>query len=113
MDPEQSAEKLAVYPDGPVSVTLYAPASSVTWVPGASAPAKLSGESLAPPESRLKLAAVAVPPLSLTTCLMTISFAAWSLLVTVQVLVWPLAMEPEQSAEKLAVYPDGPVSVTL
>jgi hypothetical protein len=28
---------------------------------------------------------------------------ALSLLVTVQVLVWPLPMEPEQSAEKLAV----------
>ncbi len=72
-------------------------------MPGDSAPGKSSGVSLAPPESRVKLAAVAVPPLSLITCLMTISLPGLSSLVTVQVLVWPLAIVPEQYAEKLAV----------
>ena len=49
----------------------------------------------------VKLAAVAVPPLSLTTCLMTISFAAISSFVTVQVFVSPMPIEPTQSAERL------------
>jgi hypothetical protein len=35
--------------------------------------------------------------------LITISLAAWSLLVTVQVLVWPTAIVPVQSAEKLGL----------
>ena len=35
-----------------------------------------------------------------------------SSLVTVQVFVSPLAIEPVQSAEKLAAYPDGPDSET-
>jgi hypothetical protein len=39
------------------------------------------------------------PPLSLITCLITISLGAMSLLVTVQVLVSPIASEPVQSAE--------------
>jgi hypothetical protein len=75
----------------------------MTVVPGDSAPAKSSGESFVPPESSVKSAATAVPPLSLITCLITINVPALSSLVTVQVLVSPLAIEPEQSAEKPAV----------
>jgi hypothetical protein len=63
----------------------------------------LSGVSFEPPESRVKSAAVAVPPLLLMTCLMTMRLAATSSLVTVQVLVCPTAIEPEQAAEKLAL----------
>src|SRR5919106_1595918 len=83
------------------------------FVPGLSAPGKLSGVSLAPPESRVKFAATAVPPLSLTTCLITMSCGAMSSFVTVQVFVSPAAMVPLQSADRVAAYPDGPVSETL
>ena len=51
----------------------------------------------------VKFAAVAVPPLSLITCLMMISWGWISSFVTVQVLVSPLVMDPEQSAEKEAL----------
>jgi hypothetical protein len=86
-------------------------------VPGLSAPAKLAGFGLVPVTLIVKFAALAEPPLSFTTCLITWSVpvvgAATSSFVTVQVFVWPAAIVPVQSAEKLAVYPLGPVSVTL
>jgi hypothetical protein len=47
----------------------------------------------------VKFAAVAVPPSSLITCLMTISFGATSLFVTVQVFVSPTLIDPVQSVE--------------
>ena len=46
----------------------------------------------------VKSARDVVPPLSLMTCLMTVSCGAMSLLVTVQVLVSPMAIVPVQSA---------------
>src|SRR2546427_153491 len=56
--------------------------------------------------------AVALPPLSFTTCLITVSVGATSLFVIVQVLLWPgasvtLPLE-SQSPEIVAVYPLGP-----
>ena len=50
-----------------------------------------AGLGLLPLTCRVKASGAAVPPLSFTTCLMTISFAPRSLLVTVQVLLWPAA----------------------
>ena len=60
----------------------------------------------------MKLDAAAVPPLMLTTCLITISFGAMSSFVTVQVFVSPTLIEPEQPAERLELYSVGPDSVT-
>ena len=68
-------------------------------MPGDSAPAKDAGLGLPPVTDIVKLDAVAVPPLLLMTCLMTISVGAWSSFVTVQVLLWPTEIEPEQSVE--------------
>src|SRR6266571_1402445 len=99
--PVQSALYDAAYPDGPVSDTSYEPAFSPTVVPD-SAPWNEAGEGLVPVTDIVKSPATAVPPLSLTTCLMTISFGWTSLFVTVQVFVSPTAIVPEQSAEKLA-----------
>ena len=47
----------------------------------------------------VKFDATAVPPLSLITVLMTLSFGWMSSLVTVHVFVSPMAMVPEQSME--------------
>ena len=51
-----------------------------TVVPGDSAPEKDAGLGLPPVTDIVKFAAVAVPPLSLMTCLMTINFgsALWN-----------------------------------
>ena len=68
-------------------------------MPGDSAPGDDPGLGLLPVTVIVKFPAVAVPPLSLTTCLMTISVAATSLFVTVQIFVWPTLIEPAQSAE--------------
>ena len=55
-------------------------------MPGLSAPGKVDeGWTLVPVTVIEKLLATAVPPLSLMTCLMTVSVAAWSSLVIVQV----------------------------
>ena len=56
----------------------------------------------------VKSAAAWVPPLSLTTCLITISFGAMSSLVIVQVLVSPSAIVPAQSAEQRLRVAGGP-----
>src|SRR5436309_8646434 len=66
-----------------------------------------------PPIVPEKAAAVRLPPLSLTTTLLTIRCAGWSLLVTVQVLVWPSAIVPLHSAENVASYPGCAFSATL
>jgi hypothetical protein len=47
----------------------------------------------------VKSSADAVPPLSFRTCLTTVSVGRMSLLVTVQVLVCPMEMVPEQSVD--------------
>ena len=71
----------------------------MTVVPGASAPGNAGG--LVPGSSTdiVNWDAMAVPPLLLTTCLITMSCGAMSSFVTVQVLVWPIAIVPAQSAE--------------
>ena len=58
-------------------------------MPGASAPAKLAGLGVLPVTDIVKSAAVLVPASSLTTCLITISFAAMSSFVIVQVFCMP------------------------
>ena len=73
------------------------------FVPGDSAPGnELPPAAVTPLIVIVKFDAFALPPFALTTCLITIRCAAWSSFVTVQVFVWPAAMEPVQSAEKLA-----------
>ena len=71
----------------------------MTVVPGDSAPENDAGLGLVPVTDIVKLPAVAVPPLSLTTCLMTMRCAGWSSLVMVQVFCSPAAIVPEQPTE--------------
>ena len=79
-----SAPYDAAYPEGPDSETEYAPALSMTVVPS-SEPGKLAGDGAEPVTDIVKSPATAVPPLSLITCLITISLAACRVLVNVQV----------------------------
>src|SRR5256885_12846975 len=99
--PEQPTALVLVYPATWASSTLYVPALTVTSVPAA-----LPGnEGSAAPllvTVMLKSAAFLVPPLSLTTVLITVRCAGWSSLVTVQVLLSPAAIVPAHPA-KLAV----------
>jgi hypothetical protein len=74
-----------------------------TAVPGLSAPAKLAG---VPPGTLIvKFDAVAVPPLLLITCLITVSVAAWSSFVIVHVAdpPGPRPVALAQAAESLRV----------
>ena len=57
----------------------------LTVVPGLSAPAKDAEDGWSPVTFIVQAEAVAVPPLSLMTCLMTVSVAGWSSFVIVQV----------------------------
>ena len=91
MVPEQSAEYEAVYPLGPVSLTLYVPPPSVTLVPD-SEPWNEAGLGPLPVTLIVKFEAVAVPPLSLTTCFFTTRVAGSWLLVNVQVQFSPSSM---------------------
>src|SRR5438477_13176831 len=65
------------------------PASMVTEVPGDSAPGNMSGLGELPVTTIVRSPAEGVPPLSFTTCFITISVPAWSLLVIVQALTSP------------------------
>src|SRR5437870_5377106 len=103
----------------------------VTEVPGDSAPGKLAGLGLLPVTAMVKLAAVAVPPWSLMTCLMTLRWAAWRLLMNVQVTFSPsfrliVTVDPladcvppfgvvtvHTGVPKLGVQPETAVSWTL
>ena len=58
-------------------------------MPGASAPAKLAGLGVLPVTAIVKSAAALLPASSLTTCLITISLAAMSSFVIVQVFCMP------------------------
>src|SRR5947208_2088920 len=71
--PEQPADALAAYPAAGASVTEYAPTEvSVFVTPGDSAPAnELPPTATTPLIVSVKSAATFVPPLSLTTCLIT------------------------------------------
>ena len=55
-------------------------------------PANEAGVALSALTASVKSPAVLVPPLSLMTIFLTISFAGWSSLVIVQVAVAPLAI---------------------
>ena len=96
--PLQSADFVA-YPDGPGLRRRRCRRRRSTFVPGDSAPGKSPGSCPGLDGHREVADALAVPPLSLITCLITISFGAMSLLVTVQVFVSPMAIVPLQSAD--------------
>ena len=102
MLPPQPADRVLAYPVWVASSTLYEPALSVTAVPP-SLPAK--GAFAAPLLVTVieKSEATLVPPSSFTTCFITVSCAAMSLLVIVQVRDSPVAIVPVQPADKLAV----------
>src|SRR5437762_5017471 len=89
--PVQPAEKLCAYPDGPLSPTEYDPAFSATSVPGEAAPGNEPGVGELPVTDIVNAEAVAVPPLSLMTVLITCSFGWMSSFVMVQVFVSPIA----------------------
>src|SRR5207302_1145969 len=114
--PLQGALGLGVWPAGPPdSATLYEPTESVTFVPAALPGNGVMGEPLlvtvichAP--------ASAVPPLSFTTCLITLSVAVGvtlSSLVMVQILVCARASVPEQPTAPVLLYPATVASSTL
>src|SRR5207302_10031492 len=109
--------KLAVYPARPPdSATEYEPGDSSRVVPD-SVPA--NGACAAPlfVIAICQSPALARPPLSLMTCLMTVSRGAagpaMSSLVIVQVLLWVAAIVPAQSVERLLAYPPIAASSTL
>src|SRR5439155_11533483 len=91
------------------------PAPIVTTVP-ASSPANVIGFGELPATVIIQLEASAVPPLSLTTCLITVRVAvvgALSSLVMVQVFGSPRASVPEQPTAPVLVYPATAASSTL
>ena len=95
------------------SETAYAPGLSVTRVP-ASLPGKLAGLGAVPVTVIVQLSAEALPPLSFTTCLMTVSVVGGtSSFVITQVFVSLTAIVPVQSLERLFVYPAAATSSTL
>src|ERR671922_21902 len=105
---QSPAMPIWVYPLGPPdSLTTYEPALSVFVVPD-SEPAKGLPLTSLPPLLMCidHCDAVAEPPLSFTTCLMTVSVGATSLFVIEHVLLSPgasVTLPPEsQSPEKLA-----------
>src|SRR5512142_225600 len=85
-----------------------------------SSPAKLAGDGAEPLTFIVNAPAVAVPPLSLTTCLITISFGWTSSLVTVQTADSPTpsvtevpSHDPPWHAHPSDAYPAGPVSPSV
>ena len=82
-------------------MTLYAPTEvSVFVTPGDAAPAKeLPPWADTPLMVIVKALAAAVPPLSFTTFLMTVSVGGLSLFVIVQVALPPAGRFPEHPAE--------------
>ena len=90
IEPLQSRrERAGVARPGWTRATLYEPGRIETCVPGASAPAKLAGLGAVPVTESVKSAAALEPASSLTTCLITISFAEMSSFVIVQVFCTP------------------------
>src|SRR5439155_1035704 len=110
--PVQSAENVASYPGCAFSATpSLLPLGGLSVV---AAPVQVPPlAAVTPPTVPEKAAAVRAPPLSLTTTLLMIRCAAWSSLVTVQVLVSPSAIVPVQAAENVASYPGCAFSATL
>jgi len=89
-------------------LTEYAPALIEMVVPGDSSPSKLLLDGFVAVTSIVHWSAVAVPPLSLITCLITVRVGVSSSFVIVQVADSPSASVPEQLAPIVLVYPDGP-----
>ena len=85
-------------------MTAYGPGCNVTTVPASEA-ANDAGLGLEPLTVSVKSPAFFVPPLSLTTCLITVSFgAAFRVLVIVQVAVSPKwASVPEHPSPSVVV----------
>ena len=109
-------QSLAVYPAGPVSESVYVPADTSTPVT-ASLPVAPVMPVVGPSAVSVQSVAAAVPPLSLTTVLVSVSVPGWSSLVIEHVTVAPLATVtvapdtvPPVQVQSLAVYPAGPVS---
>ena len=94
-------------------MTAYCPALSVTSVPGLSAPLNAEGVGVEPVTWIAKALAVFVPPSSLMTCLITISVAARSLFVIVQVFVSPFPTTMSAQSVYDVAYPSTAGSVTL
>src|SRR5436190_1370733 len=70
--PLQSADGVAMYPAGPVSVTVYEPGVTVLFVPGDSGPGKeFPPVAVTPLMCIVKSEALFGPPLSSITCLIT------------------------------------------
>src|SRR5438132_5653635 len=101
MRPLQPADRVLAYPVWHASSTLYEPALSVTIVPP-SLPAKGADAEPLLVTMIAKSEATLVPPLSFTTCFITVSCAAMSLFVLVQVRDSPVAIVPVQPGDKLA-----------
>ncbi len=74
-------------------------------MPGAPAPGKLAGLGELPVTDIVKLEAALVPASSLTTFLITISFAETSLFVIVQVFCTPATTVTEPSAAQSPLIP--------
>src|SRR5438309_5551708 len=105
--PEQPAALVLVYPATEASSTLYVPAPTVTSVPAA-LPGNDGSATPLLVTVMLKSAAFLVPPLSLTTVLITVRCAGWSSLVMVYVWVSSAAIVPVHSALVPAIQPAGP-----
>src|SRR5436853_933920 len=98
--PEQPTAPVLLSPAPVASSTLYVPALTVTSVPlalpgndGSAMPLLVTVMSKSP--------GFLVPPLLLMTVLMTLRWAGWSSLVSVQVLTSPARIVPTQSGERL------------
>src|SRR6266571_2169118 len=89
-----------VYPAGPVSANVYAPAENPDPLDANPRPLMLVGPPVVP---MVKAVGFAVPSLvyglTLFTTLVRVKTGAMSLFVMVHVLLFPLEIEPEQSAE--------------
>src|SRR2546426_5683101 len=95
--PLQPIAEVCEYPGRPLSDTLNDPWLRVTVVPGDAAPAKdAEGCTFVPVTVIVNAEAVAAPPLSFTTCLITVSWGATSSFVIVHVFVSPTRMVPLQ-----------------
>src|SRR5437016_5389161 len=100
--PAQPTAPVLVYPATEASSTLYVPAPTVTSVPAA-LPGNDGSATPLLVTVMLKSAAFLVPPLSLTTVLITVRCAGWSSLVMVHVWCSPATIVPLQSALGLAI----------
>src|SRR5262249_61907864 len=91
-------------PAAPDPVPLYEPTVARVLVTPDAEPANvLPPIAVTPLIVIVKSAALFVPPLSLMTCLITVSVAGLSSFVITQVLLAPAAIVPEQPGEALVI----------